>query len=475
MNRPAGGMKPSTRPAPRPGGPSTLPGVNRPGAGNRPDFNRPNMNRPTTRPSVPNLGGGGGNRPGVDRPNRPGGELPNRPSVDRPNRPGNTRPNLPGAGNRPSPGDVGDFLGMDRPVRPDTLPGIVRPGAGGGGIARPGLPGPNRPGAGGGGIARPDRPSNRPGFDRPMRPGQNDRPINIGNVNIGNNVAIGNRPSWANIDRNQINAIGNRWQNQIGGIRNWGGRYPNRLGYWNGWGNGVRNNWGYWHNHGSWFGANWWNGHHHPWCGWHYGYGFNRYPWSYWWRYPAYGALANWFAWSAPADVWSEPVYYDYGQDGNVTYQDSSVYIGGEQVATSDEFAQSAMDLATVAPPTDEAAAEAAEWLPLGTFAISSSDKDVDPTRVIQLAVDKQGVISGTLFNTQTDEAQSIQGQVDKNTQRVAFRIGESQDIVVETGIYNLTQEEAPALVHFGEDRVENWLLVRMENPEADAASASNP
>ncbi len=308
-----------------------------------------------------------------------------------------------------------------------------------------------------------------------MRPGQNDRPINIGNVNIGNNVAIGNRPSWANIDRNQINAIGNRWQNQIGGIRNWGGRYPNRLGYWNGWGNGVRNNWGYWHNHGSWFGANWWNGHHHPWCGWHYGYGFNRYPWSYWWRYPAYGALANWFAWSAPADVWSEPVYYDYGQDGNVTYQDSSVYIGGEQVATSDEFAQSAMDLATVAPPTDEAAAEAAEWLPLGTFAISSSDKDVDPTRVIQLAVDKQGVISGTLFNTQTDEAQSIQGQVDKNTQRVAFRIGESQDIVVETGIYNLTQEEAPALVHFGEDRVENWLLVRMENPEADAASASNP
>ncbi len=301
-----------------------------------------------------------------------------------------------------------------------------------------------------------------------MQPGQNDRPINIGNVNIGNNVAISNRPSWANIDRNQINAIGNRWQNQIGGIRNWGGRYPNRLGYWSGWGNGVRNRWGYWHNHAGWFGPNWWNGHHHHWCGWHYGYGFNRYPWSYWWTYPAYGAVTNWFTWSAPSNVWSEPVYYDYGQDGNVTYQDNSVYIGGEQVATSEEFAQSAMDLATVQPPADETAAEAAEWLPLGTFAISTSDKDVDPTRVIQLAVDKQGVISGTLFNTQTDDAQSVQGQVDKNTQRVAFRIGESQDVVVETGIYNLTQEEAPVLVHFGQDRVENWLLVRMDNPAAD-------
>jgi hypothetical protein len=38
--------------------------------------------------------------------------------------------------------------------------------------------------------------------------------------------------------------------------------------------------------------------------------------------------------------------------------------------------------------------------LPLGTFAVSSGVQDVDPTRVIQLAVNKQGVISGTLYNT---------------------------------------------------------------------------
>jgi hypothetical protein len=48
----------------------------------------------------------------------------------------------------------------------------------------------------------------------------------------------------------------------------------------------------------------------------------------------------------------------------------------------------------------------------------------------------------------------------------VAFRIGESENIVVETGLYNLTQEEAPALVHFGTDKVEDWLLVRLEAPE---------
>ena len=59
-----------------------------------------------------------------------------------------------------------------------------------------------------------------------------------------------------------------------------------------------------------------------------------------------------------------------------------------------------------------------------------------------------------------------MQGQVDKETQRVAFRVGESDDIIVESGLYNLTQEYAPVLVHFGADRVEDWLLVRIENPE---------
>lgn len=148
-----------------------------------------------------------------------------------------------------------------------------------------------------------------------------------------------------------------------------------------------------------------------------------------------------------------------------MTYENNIVYINGEQVASADEFSQSAMSLATVPPPADDEQAAQAEWMPLGTFAVSTSDKDAQPTRMIQLAVNRQGIVSGTLFNMQTDQAQSIQGQVDKETQRVAFRIGENERVVVETGLYNLTQQEAPVLVHFGTDRVENWLLVRLEAP----------
>ena len=37
----------------------------------------------------------------------------------------------------------------------------------------------------------------------------------------------------------------------------------------------------------------------------------------------------------------------------------------------------------------------------------------------------------------------------------------------METAIYNLTQDESTALVHFGEDKTQTWLMVRL--PEEDS------
>lgn len=75
-------------------------------------------------------------------------------------------------------------------------------------------------------------------------------------------------------------------------------------------------------------------------------------------------------------------------------------------------------------------------------------------------------IISGTRYNAATDTAQSPQGCVDKETQRGAMRLGESEQIIAETALNNLAQEEAPVLVHHGAERVENWLFVRLENAE---------
>lgn len=463
VNQPSGGIKPSMRPGSRPSTPTRPSTKPAPRPGTRPDTSRPSTrpgttspgisSRPSTqdRPSVPDLGGGkpnrpvGGNRPDINLPNRPGGDrpganLPNRPGGSRPDRPSGNLPNRPGGGGRPDAGDVGDFLGMDKPLRP----GGNRPGGAG---DRPGIA--NRPGVG-----------NRPSIgDRP-----NFGDINVGDINIGNKV-INNRPTWANIDRNQINNINNRWQNQIGGMHNWGNRHPDRINYWSGWGDGVRSH--RHHQHYDYFSPNWWSQHSHGFGGWHYSVHFHDHSPSYWWSIPTFAACTSFFNWGA-SNVWSQPVYYDYGQGGNVVYENSVVYINGEQVASADEFAQSAAALASVPPPASEEEAAQAEWMPLGTFAVARDPQDVDPNTVIQLAVSKQGIISGTLYNTKTDQAYTVQGQVDQETQRVAFRIGESDDIVIESGLYNLTQQDAPVLVHFGTDQVENWLLVRLENPDEE-------
>jgi hypothetical protein len=400
-----------------------------PSLGNRPEINLPNRPGSGNRPSLP----GSGNRPSLpgsgNRPSLPGGG--NRPSLPG----GGNRPSLPGGGNRPSLGNLGDFLGWDKPLRPGR-PGGIRPGT-------------DRPGLG-----------NRPGFGN--RPNFGD--LNIGEINIGNNV-INNRPSWVNIDRDKITNINNRWQNQINGMYNWRDRYPNRANYWRGWGNGVRSHWHL--NRYDCFTPSWWNRHYHGFGGWHYSVHFHDHSPSYWWTIPTFAACTRFFTWGT-SNVWSQPVYYDYGQGGNVVYENNVVYINGEQVASADEFAESAAALATVTPPANEEEAAEAEWMPLGTFAVARDSNDVDPTSVIQLAVSREGIISGTLYNTATDQAYTVQGQVDQQTQRVAFRIGESDNIVIETGLYNLTQNDAPMLVHFGTENAENWLFVRLEAPEED-------
>ena len=287
----------------------------------------------------------------------------------------------------------------------------------------------------------------------------------MGDINIGNNN-IHNRPVWVNIDNDRITNIHNHWNNQIGGLHNWQNRYPDRMSDWRHWGDDVRHHWGHYHDCHDWFRPDWWYGHQHGFAGWHYYNHFHNHAWSYWWSVPTFASCVNWFSWAAPSAVWSQPIYYDYGTGGNVVYENNTVYVNGEQVASADEFAQSAAVLATVSPPANEEEAAKVEWLPLGTFAVAADEKDVDPSRAIQLAVSKDGIVSGTLYNTESDQAQSVQGQVDKETQRVAFRVGESEDIVVETGLYNLTQSEAPVLVHFGTDKVETYLLVRLESPE---------
>ncbi len=167
------------------------------------------------------------------------------------------------------------------------------------------------------------------------------------------------------------------------------------------------------------------------------------------------------YSW-VPGTTWFEPSYYDYG-DG-IYYEDDNVYVDGQQVATGEEYAQQAIDLADSAgdaPATDDV-----EWLPLGVFAMTR-DKDSAANMIIQLAVNKQGAISGSYHNESTEKGATIQGAVDKKTQRAAWSFGDKKSPVMETGVANLTKDETVALVHFGTEKTQEWFLVRQTQPDA--------
>jgi hypothetical protein len=157
-------------------------------------------------------------------------------------------------------------------------------------------------------------------------------------------------------------------------------------------------------------------------------------------------------------------VTYSYGD--NVYYEGDTVYYGDQAVATSDEYTEQAQTLATSAPePADDS-----EWLPLGVFAMTQDGEATGPppTIYLQLTVSKEGVIAGTVTNTETEEVQAIEGLVDKKTQRIAWVRQGKESPIMETGISNLTKDEAPALLHFADGQTQQCLLVRLEEPEGE-------
>jgi hypothetical protein len=141
------------------------------------------------------------------------------------------------------------------------------------------------------------------------------------------------------------------------------------------------------------------------------------------------------------------------------------VYYGDEAIATDEQYTEQAEQIATSIPEADP---DEVEWLPLGVFALTMDGQatGTDPTMFLQLAVSKEGIIAGTLQNTATDSVQSIEGMVDKNSQRSAWTVVDETRPIMETGLNNLTEETAPALVHFADGQTQQWLLVRLEQPE---------
>ncbi len=173
------------------------------------------------------------------------------------------------------------------------------------------------------------------------------------------------------------------------------------------------------------------------------------------WVAPAWNTVAGFVGIAAP------PVVYDYGS--TVVINDDTVYVDGIGVSTADDYASQATTIADAGRAAKPA--ETDEWQPLGVFGMIQPEDKV-AQRIFQLSIDKAGVIRGNYYDAVADTNTPVYGSVDKKSQRAAWSIGERKDITFETGLPNLTKDEATVLIHYGKEKTQQMLLVRLEEPK---------
>ncbi len=206
-------------------------------------------------------------------------------------------------------------------------------------------------------------------------------------------------------------------------------------------------------------------GRHPNWNNW-----FNNKFWynhNYFPRYPYYGYGAFWGAlgWGAVAAwlPWLGDNYYYY-DNGSAYYQLPSGVYQTMPVAPFD-YSQTVEDISSLPAP---ASTNEEDWLPLGIYALTSSSQSAAaPNMYMQLALNKEGTIEGTLYNTTLDKLYPVDGYVSKDTQRAVLQVSGAKDSpVVETGLYNLTEDQTSVQMHFADGQTQDWLMVRLKNKD---------
>ena len=222
----------------------------------------------------------------------------------------------------------------------------------------------------------------------------------------------------------------------------------------------VRNNF----YNGGWYGGRGWYGNHfNAWWpggwmgGWGWGMGAGMMMGLAW------GELAGWGGYG------TAPVSYNYGT--TVCYQDDGVYVQGARVGSAEEYAQQAATIATQGGADVKVAADD-QWRPLGVYALARSE-ETNPSTFMSLAIDKDGLLRGSYYDAVSDSTMNITGKVDKKSQRAAWTIGDKKTPVYEAGLSNLTQKQTTILVHRDGGKVEQMLLVRVE--DKDKGSGNGP
>lgn len=179
-----------------------------------------------------------------------------------------------------------------------------------------------------------------------------------------------------------------------------------------------------------------------------YDYGRNN-----WWHRNTWGDLNNWVGW--PYD--SSPYYYDSGYPIEIMTDANPGYWSHPSVVYGDDYA-SYPDI-NIGPPTSIDSS----WLPLGVFAVvNDANTPSTPIMYFQLALNKDGTVGGSYYNQATDLLYNVDGIADQETQSAIWRVENTEVPIFQTGLYNLSLPQTSVDVHFSDDDIQEWLMIRL-------------
>lgn len=156
----------------------------------------------------------------------------------------------------------------------------------------------------------------------------------------------------------------------------------------------------------------------------------------------------------------SQPSYCDYGT--STVYNGDTVYVNGDPTSAQQYATQAA---ATASAGQAASATADADVLPLGVFGMVQGE-ETNATQFFQLAVNKQGIITGEYYNAMTGETEKLAGAVDKQTQMAAWTVGAGNTVVYQAGIANLTKDETTVVIHYGTEKTQQMTLVRIKSAQ---------
>jgi hypothetical protein len=204
------------------------------------------------------------------------------------------------------------------------------------------------------------------------------------------------------------------------------------------------------------FRGDWWRRHPRAWIWPGLGVGLGAWAWTSW------NSFYPWFGINAA------PISLVYGD--NIYFDGGSVFVNGQFVPAQQYFAQlqtSVMQGVNYTPQGDD-------WRSLGVFALAADDSDASD-QVVQLAVHKSGAVRGNFYDQSTQTSLTVEGWLDRTSQRLTFTIGDDHNTIYEVGVFNLTQGEAPVLVHFGPTQNATFTWGRLDAPAGMAGASAYP